>query len=392
MDVFEPAAAAWRFYEDDGSPSESTSTPIALQNTNITRDISVGGDKQVHLRYRMDEVGTGDIDGATTDDYQLQFQVNSGGGWSDVTASSSRVQTDTSSELSDGSATTNRTQDGISNGLGDAFVAGEQEDGDGEITDSQLTGNDYTEHVWALDLISADWTADDFVTFRLRFNGGNMANNVIPRITDLPPFYAPDADKFRFYEDDSDGGTSEATSTPIAAEDTDLTSRDVNSDSDLHLRWNVQETGGLTGPFTNEQYLWASVNSGTYFQITTSTSEVKADSGSELVNGADTTNRTTDGISDGTGSFFGGEQSELGIITGRFLQANDFNESVFSITLISADLSDADTIDFKLTENNAPPPDISEEIQSIIPRITVSKSATSLKDILMGPGIIPFAR
>jgi len=340
----------------------------------------------------MDEVGTGDIDGATTDDYQLQFQVNSGGGWSDVTASSSRVQTDTSSELSDGSATTNRTQDGISNGLGDAFVAGEQEDGDGEITDSQLTGNDYTEHVWALDLISADWTADDFVTFRLRFNGGNMANNVIPRITDLPPFYAPDADKFRFYEDDSDGGTSEATSTPIAAEDTDLTSRDVNSDSDLHLRWNVQETGGLTGPFTNEQYLWASVKSGTYFQITTSTSEVKADSGSELVNGADTTNRTTDGISDGTGSFFGGEQSELGIITGRFLQANDFNESVFSITLISADLSDADTIDFKLTENNAPPPDISEEIQSIIPRITVSKSATSLKDILMGPGIIPFAR
>ena len=90
MDAFAPAAAAFRFYENDGSPSESASTPVADQDTSVTRNVD--SDNAIHLRYRVDEIGSGSINGATTDDYQLQWRKNGAGSWFDVTASSSNVQ------------------------------------------------------------------------------------------------------------------------------------------------------------------------------------------------------------------------------------------------------------------------------------------------------------
>ncbi len=376
-------ADAFRFYEDDGSPSESASTPIDAQDTNVPRALT--SDNQLHLRYRVQEVGDGDVDGETTDDYTLEFQENGGGGWAAITASSSIVQADTSSLLSDGSATTNRSApDGITDGSG-SFVAGEQEDGDGEITDSQLTGNDFTEHVWALDLISADWGSTDFIEFRMRYNGGGMTNSVTPRITKA--VFTPDADKFRFYEDGTESGSS-----PIAAEDTDLTSRDVSSDSQFHLRWRVQETQGVSGNALDDYYCFASKNSGTFFQVGSATSDVKTDSGSGLVEGNDTTDRATNGISNGSGSFVVGEQDEVNWVLGnRLLTADDYTEHVLAGILISADLSESDTIDFQF---RGPTNDSSDIINSITPRITVTKVApsTALRDIIMGPGIIPFAR
>ncbi len=386
MDAFEPTAAAFRFYKDDGSPSESTSTPIAGQDANIDQSV-VAGDKQVHLRYRVDETGAGDIDGDTTDDYTIEYQVNAGGGWTLITASSSRVQADTSSLLSDGSATTNRTQDPISGGSG-SFVAGEQEDQDGEIENSQLTGNDFTEHVWALDLISADWSTDDFVEFRMRYNGGAMDNSVTPRITDVLSGVVFDADKFRFYEDD--GSPSESASTPIAAEDTDIT-RNVTSDSILHLRWRVQETDGVDGNSGDDYTLFMSRNSGTFQVVNFNSTIVELDTASELIDGNDTTNRATNGISNGTGSFVAGEQADFIGVTNRQLTADNYTEHVFGMNLISAEISDEDTLDFQL---RAPGITVGDIINSIVPRITVDNAAagTVVQDIIMGPGIIPFAR
>ena len=177
--AFIPGAAAWRFYEDG---TESGSTAIALEDTDLTaRDVN--SDSQVHLRYRLDEVGSGNVDGATTDDYQLQVDKN-GGGFVNVTTTSEDVQVDTGSTLSDGSATTDRATEGISAGIG-AFAAGEQEDGDGEVTDFQLPGNQHSESVWAILLISADLNDGDDLDFRLTLNGGDagMTNSVTPRIT-----------------------------------------------------------------------------------------------------------------------------------------------------------------------------------------------------------------
>lgn len=178
-------ADAFRFYEDDGSPSESASTPIDAQDVNVTRNLVA--DNQLHLRYRVQEIGAGSVPGETTDDYTIEFRINEGGSWIPVTTSSSRVRVDLNSLLTDGGATTDRSTDGISAGSG-SFFAGEQEEGDGEITDFQHEADNYTEHVWGLELVSLDWSGGDFVDLRMRLNGGAMDNSVTPRIT---AFVAP---------------------------------------------------------------------------------------------------------------------------------------------------------------------------------------------------------
>jgi hypothetical protein len=174
--AFGPDSDAFRFY-DDGT--ESGSSPKAAQDTNIT--LTATGDAQFHLRFRIQE--TGAIDGASTDDFALEVDKNSGG-FAAVTGSSSNVQSDTASGLTADAVTTNRAGDGIADGAG-SFVAGEQEETNGVIEDRQLTANNFTEHVWACKLIEADLGAADTLDFRVTLNGGapGMTNNVLPRIT-----------------------------------------------------------------------------------------------------------------------------------------------------------------------------------------------------------------
>lgn len=184
----------FRFYEDG---TESGSSAIEAEDTNLTgRDVS--SDSQVHLRCRVQEIGAGIVAGETTDDYTLEYRLNGGGSWIPITTTSNRVQCDPSSSLTDDGATTNRSTDGITDGSG-SFFAGIQEEGDGEITDFQHEADNFTEHVFALLLVSADFTNSDFVDFRLRLNGGAMDNSVTPRITvskgaaDFPVDVAPGA-------------------------------------------------------------------------------------------------------------------------------------------------------------------------------------------------------
>jgi hypothetical protein len=170
----------YRFYEDG---TEAGSTALAVQNTGISVDVS-GGDVQIQLRYSVEETGSGAIAGASTDDYQLEYNSSAGGGNTAVTASSSYVQADTGSSLTDTNATTDRSTEGISNGPG-AFFAGEIEAGNGEITDFQHNADDYTEHVWCLLVIAADVSDAETLDFRITLNGGSpgLSNNVTPRIT-----------------------------------------------------------------------------------------------------------------------------------------------------------------------------------------------------------------
>lgn len=174
--TFTPVVRAYRFYEDG---TESGSAAIAAQDTDILRDVSANS--KVHLRYSINE--TGAKSGATTDDYQLQYSKN-GGAYANVTASSSNVQADTGSSLTDDGATTDRAT-GISNPASGTFVAGIQEEGDGQIANHQLTASNFTEHVWALLLIAADLKGSDTLDFRVTLNGGTpgMTNNVTPTVT-----------------------------------------------------------------------------------------------------------------------------------------------------------------------------------------------------------------
>lgn len=171
---------AFRFYEDG---TESGSTQIVAENTNVTgRDVD--SNSQIHLRVRIQETGGGSIAGATTDDYQLQWRLNAGGGYTAVTSSSSNVQSDTASSLTDDAATTNRSTDGITDGTG-TFFAGIQEEGDSQLVDFQHQADNFTEHVFALLLISADLANTDVIDFRIILNGGNpgMTNTSNPSIT-----------------------------------------------------------------------------------------------------------------------------------------------------------------------------------------------------------------
>jgi hypothetical protein len=132
----------------------------------------------------MDELGSGDIDGNTIDDYDLQYRLNGGGSWIVPTGATDRVRMDSGSALTDGAVTTNRGTNGLTDGAG-SFVASEQMVSDAELANFQLTANNFTEMVWGLLLVSADFVDADFVDFRVRYNGGNpgMANTQVPRIT-----------------------------------------------------------------------------------------------------------------------------------------------------------------------------------------------------------------
>lgn len=175
--TFTPLVDKFRFYEDG---TESGSSPAANEDTNISGR-NVNSDSKIHVRYRIQE--SGGKSGNAGDDWNLQYQID-GGGFTNVTTTSTGVKVDTGSSLTDGSATTNRATNGITDGTG-SFVASQQEEGDGQITNFQLTASNFTEAVWAVTLVSAGLTNGNVIQFRVSLNGGSpgVTNSVTPQIT-----------------------------------------------------------------------------------------------------------------------------------------------------------------------------------------------------------------
>ena len=101
-----------------------------------------------------------------------------GAAYGNLTTISTGVRVNTGSALVSGAATTQR----LSSGSG-SFVAGEQDDNDGLITDHQLTANNFTEHLWALTLVAADLLDGNVVTFDLLWNGSPITSTVTPTLT-----------------------------------------------------------------------------------------------------------------------------------------------------------------------------------------------------------------
>jgi len=178
--VFTPVVNAFRFY---GDGTESGSSQLAAQDTNYT-SATTAVDLQFQLRLRIDE--TGSSDGATTDDWVLQYNKNGAALWATVpTTSTIGLEMDGSSSLTDTGATTNRGTDSISDPGAGSFVASEQCKSNAEITDFQLTANNFTEAVWGLRISIDECANGDYFEFRLSLNGGlpGLTNNVTPRYT-----------------------------------------------------------------------------------------------------------------------------------------------------------------------------------------------------------------
>lgn len=160
--------AAFRFYEDG---TESGSTAIDAQNTNITRNVD--SDSNLQLRIRIQESGA--VAGAGTDDYQLQYSLN-GGSYTNV--GSGAVVGFASANTTDGGATTNR----LGAGSG-SFVAGEVSE-DGLVDDVAITASNYTEHLYPITVVAAQVTNGATLDFRLLYNNAVLNTyTVTPRIT-----------------------------------------------------------------------------------------------------------------------------------------------------------------------------------------------------------------
>jgi hypothetical protein len=172
-DLFTPAQSHFRFYSDG---TESGSTALAVEDTNISLAVNGPGDSTVHLRVLINATNT--APGLATDDYQLQVNKNSTS-YADITGSSVNVKGFDSTNLTEGQATTNRA-----GGLTDigTFAAGKVSE-DGLVDDVLLNGSGCTELLYSLALPFADVASGDTLDFRVLVNGGTMIYNVTPRIT-----------------------------------------------------------------------------------------------------------------------------------------------------------------------------------------------------------------
>ncbi len=169
--MFTLSQTAYRFQADNGS--ESAGTLLGSLSTAYSGSVS-SGNLQLALRVRLQE--SGGAAGATTDDYQLQVSKN-GGAFASVTTSSANVKAFASANLTDAGTTTNR----LGAGTG-SFVAGEISE-DGLVDDRQITASNYTEMLYAIEVIAADVADADTLDFRVLFNGATFTYTVTPRIT-----------------------------------------------------------------------------------------------------------------------------------------------------------------------------------------------------------------
>lgn len=179
---------------------------------------------------------------------------------------------------------------------------------------------------------------------------------------------------FRFGNDDG----SESAATFYAAQNTNINPT-ISSNTNLTLRIAVANTaGGVIS--TRSWQLQYSYNGGTYTDITTSSSKVKAFDSSNLTDESSTTNRTTGA----SGTFVAGLISETGICdgggTGFGLSRNLYTEFLYTLTLINADLSNGDTLDFQISLLNT---------YTVTPRITVTSgppayTVTPVGSLLIG--------
>lgn len=173
--MFTPHFNAWRFYDDDAG--EAASTALAAEDINHT--INADSNVAFQFRARIDE--TGGADGTTMHDYQVQYAKNGGIATDLTTTDSGDGIRAVAAGLTNDNATTDRSSEPISNPGSGSFVAGEQSD-DGLVDNMQLTANNFTEHAYGIEIVSANVADTDYFEFSFSSPGG-IVNNVTPRMT-----------------------------------------------------------------------------------------------------------------------------------------------------------------------------------------------------------------
>lgn len=347
--VFALTQRAYRWYAD-GTESGAT----ALRPENHDTHLQCASDAVAVLRICLTESGSGSGNGAATDDYQLQYSKN-GGAFANVTAASSDVRGFASANLTDAEATTQRLSAG-----GGSFVAGKVSE-DGLVDNLQITANNHTELVYALEFVAADVAEGDLFTFRVLLNGAttNMTYSVTPtlRCTDVAQS-APVQEKYHQtmasgtswnLSFDSNVTTGNTVALVVVKDNPNVDTTISASDATNGSYTLVERLS--TVDFSREIYLFVKRNvTGGFTQVTVSSNQAATDGQAALfeVSGLDNSASIVSGDNDVTGSasfnmasagltatgfLFGGtiisNAFQVNTIENGYVQTNDSAQAIF---------------------------------------------------------------
>lgn len=176
--------------------------------------------------------------------------------------------------------------------------------------------------------------------------------------------FDPEFTKFRFYDDDA----GEATSAPLENQDVDHT---LNNDSDVEIQLRMFVQNRQAAGSTDDWRLDFDKDGAGMVAVPTTDSGTGISSAvASLTNDGATTNRTTNGITDGTGSFDAAVQvtDGIGSVT---LNASNYTEIVFGVKFYAINNANNAIYDFDFGRPNS-------MVDTIVPRITISKTAGGL--------------
>lgn len=163
-----------------------------------------------------------------------------------------------------------------------------------------------------------------------------------------------------------------------AAEDANPAQGAIAEDTTFLLRFTVQETGGTAAGNTDQQFQCA-LNGGTFQDITTASTIVKAVTTSVFANGADLTKRLS-----GTGTFEssgdGGTHDGLSGGPQNDIAASGNSETECALQIVGADVAPGDVITFRLTS-----PDFTIT-NDVVPTITMAAGPEEHSGTLSGTG------
>ena len=323
---------AFRFYEDG---TESGSTATAAQSTNVTRDVN--GDSNIALRVRLQE--TAGSTALTTDDYQLQYSLNSGTytnvGTGNSATTVGRLTTGATSEL--------LASSGADNYVVRKFVFATS------VSISTISG-------------AVNKSAGSTALVRAIIIPDPLDASPIGEVAFSSAFRVP-ANTSLTFED----FTPTATATLSAGTYWIGFEGSYQGSGSASIAY---DTGGATNEAakpTSDVNPAPTYNSNNYsIKVTYTIPSIKAYDSASLTDAAATTNRLTGG----TGSFVAGEVSEDGLVDDQLITGSNFTELLYSMTLVSSALSNGDTLDFRILRNGA----TTGMTYTSTPRITASKT------------------
>ncbi len=181
--------------------------------------------------------------------------------------------------------------------------------------------------------------------------------------------FDPDFIQFRFYDDDND----EANSTPLENQGVDHTLA-ISADTAIQLRCLIQNQDAADGTTMDDFDIEYNKNGGGVTALTTTDNGdgIRAVAAG-LTNDAATTDRASNGMTGGSGTFVAGEQSSDGVVDDSLLTASNYTHHAYGIEFVFANLADTDVFDFTFSG-------ASGVTNTATPQITLSISVASFVD------------